>query len=892
MFTTDQLPALRAAVTAQLPRVANDAARKRATKFLSLRIVSSASFPDVAFDGGALWVEKGTRGQQRYLHGLLFLTDWFETILSDTATSVEAATSALSIVETWANLHVDPQTSPSMAYHDETTAQRLINLISLHPILIEHDPDKTRTVIEPLMADTAALLARESFHAAGNNHGMFQDLALLYWTIMSSSQNDSQREEYFEKAMTRLKRYFSSCFTADGVHVENTPTYHLMVSRHVSNVQKIAHEAGHPDAEYYVSLVQRAERYATHALMPDGTFPPISDTQQTNVGRSGMQKVFPGEGFAFASSGGALGSAPADRCLVLPDSGYAIYRSEWGNPDAAYAFFSAAYNADYHKHSDDLSFFLRSDGIDLLSESGPYGYDYKHPFSRYAYSQFAHNSLVVDGQSLPRTDGKQGKVTLRAVEEHRDGFTVIGTNARYEDVVHERTVEVTEDAGVPRFGLTDSISSDGEHEYQLLWNLGTEVDVTLHGQGFELFHQNRKVMDLMITADVPTVLSLHEGVEKPRPLGWRFPKFGEAQPAKVVVISFKGSSVRLDTRIRLADFSYADRGLSAPDQQWSRYRGEVPLNYLFTPGKSAAGRRRLTVVFSAIQEPGDFTYNYKATVDEVDISALYILDDFGDQGAYYHSDHRSDTIFRSVQSLIKAVAEKHGLALSDIVTVGSSKGGTAALIHGCALPAGMIIAGAPQTRIGSFVSGPHPNILQFMAGGVGDGDVAHLDRLVDDIAGKADDGSRISILVGQNDHHLPNHVQPLLESMSTNGVTRPAVTVLPNLSHSDIGSVFRFFLAANLEQWVSGSSEEALPYILSADVDARSIRIKVYAPAGTQISYRLFQGSDLVRRRSYSDRQVVVFDDLSPGAYRVRVFKLDGDSTEATAFTTRWIKVT
>ncbi|MHA7271799.1 heparinase II/III family protein [Arthrobacter sp. TMT4-20] len=889
MVTTTQMSTLRGIVLELLPSTPGDVSTSRAMNFIENGLISSPSFGDVDYDQGAIWSAPLRRGQQRYLHGFIFFVDWFDTVLRNDETADQAALMAISLVKDWAERHPAPTSSQPMAHHDETTAQRLMNLISLEIRVRDIQPELSKQVLEPLISKTADLLAQDYFHASGNNHGMFQDLALLYWSILFASPHEARSESYFDTAMRRLKAYFSECFTNDGVHVENTPTYHLMVSRQVANVQRIAAIADHPDASYYASLISRAERYATHALMPDGVYPPISDTQQTAVSRSGIHKIFTTPEFAYASSVGARGRPPQERWLLLPNSGYAIYRSQWGDSDATFAFFSAAYNADYHKHSDDLSLFLRSKGIDLLSESGPYSYDYKDPFSRYAYSQFAHNSLVVDGVSLPRTDDKKDKVALRTVEEGPNGFTVVGTNARYENVIHQRTFAVTDGSGTPQFDLEDSISSTAEHDYELLWNLGTEVDVTLHGQGFELFHGGQKVMDLMFSADVPTSLSLREGVEKPKPMGWRFPKFGESTSAKVVIIRFSGKNAKLETKIRLDNFSYTDRNLSLAG--WSRYESNVPLNFLFVPGKSELGRKKLTVVFTAIHNPGDFTYNYKATVDDVDISALYILDDFGDQGAYYHSDHRSSAIFETVQSLIKEVVQHNRLSVTDVVTAGSSKGGTAALIHGFALHAGRIIVGAPQTRIGTFVAGPHPNVLRFMAGGEGEDDIAHLDGIVDKYALEATDKTKVSILVGDNDHHLPRHVRPLLEGMSAENINPPNLTILADLSHADVGSVFRFFLRANLEQWVAGSPEESLPYILTADQGSRSIRIKVYAPAGVQLSYRLFKGSEIVRRRSYSDRRVVVFEDLPPGKYRVRVFQMATDPSLATAFTTRWLTI-
>jgi hypothetical protein len=47
----------------------------------------------------------------------------------------------------------------------------------------------------------------------------------------------------------------------------------------------------------------------------------------------------------------------------------------------------------------------------------------------------------------------------------------------------------------------------------------------------------------------------------------------------------------------------------------------------------------------------------------------------------------------------------------------------------------------------------------------------------------------------------------------------------------------------------------------------------------------------VVAKRAYADRQVVVFEDLTPGRYRVRVYQQVPDGAGPTAFTTRWISL-
>lgn len=885
MLTENQLASMREIVLSQFLASKGDENRRRAEKFIADRSITAALYPDVSLDGKNVWGNRDARSHERFLNGFLFFSDWYGTILEDPNSKKNSCVAATEIVRSWAAANKNPNEAARMAFHDETTAQRLISLLQLDKYVSESLPEESNGLLRPLMSQTAELLADADFHSAGNNHGMFQDLALLYFSVLADWAPQENRDAYMHLAFKRLREYFVSCFTSEGVHIENTPQYHVMVSRYLAVVKNLVEISGHSDAAYYSALLKKAETYATHALMPNGLYPPISDTTQRPVKSAATLDIFGSPEFLYAASAGRSGTKPTENVLVLEESGYLIYRSRWGDPNATYVFFSAAYNADYHKHSDDLSLYVRRNNVALLAESGPYSYDYKNPLSRYAYSQFAHNSLVVDGRSLPRTDPKKDSVTLTAKSQTPTKVEVEGTNARYDDTVHKRRLLVEDADSSQVITVSDTITSSGDHEYQLLWNLGTEVTSIVHGQGFELFSKGKKVMELTFESDVATSISVHKGQMKPRPLGWTFPRFGEAVPSEVIAVNFSGAYAEVRSTVRFSDWFYADRKIT-PQQGWKRFQGHVPINYLYCPPADGAARK-LVVVFTAIHKPGDFTYNYKATLDEVDVAALYILDDFGDQGAYYYSDHRSTNIFESVQGLITETLNRLDLSVSDVATAGSSKGGAGALIHGLALGVDQIIVGAPQTRIGTFLSTPHPNILAFMAGGTSEEDVKYLDSVIPGLMRDASDTTRILVVVGDSDHHYKYHVKPMISDAESCGMNLSTL-VVPGVTHADIGKIFSQYLRANLEQWIRESAETALPYELTIDNKNRSLTIKSYVSDNSVQLYRLYLGSEVVRTQRYSSSNTASFNNLAPGRYRIRVYTLIDGEDSSTAFTTRW----
>lgn len=883
--------AMKDTVLLQLPLNGNIAGRVRAERFLREQIIVSPRFGDLPYDDGKVWADASQRTRARFVHGFLFFSDWHSSVFLDPEVAPMYADAALSIVRRWARTYGDSTLLPALSHHDETTAQRLIQLTCLLVRLEGLLPDEDFRWLYSLALDTARMLASDSFHSGGNNHGMFQDLALLQFAVVCDQIEMDERLGFFSTATARLYDYFSISFTADGVHVENTPTYHLMVAKHVHGVLAVLSKIGHEHAGYYSSLLSKAAEYATHALMPNGMYPPISDTTQQLETSAAMQNIFGSQEFVYAASAGKKGVPPSARTLVLPDSGYAIYRSSWSDPDATFAFFSAAYNADYHKHSDDLSFFLRSKGVDLLSEAGAYGYDYKDPLTKYAYSSFAHNCLIVDGRSLPRTDTLRHLTTLQQHDFPADGYHVTGTTERLQDTAHGRDVKIRELSGIPEIDMVDSIQSGGTHAYELLWNLGPEVEAVVHGQGFELFHEGRKVMDLHFEADVATTVSMHRGETKPKYLGWRFPRFGTAVATTAVRIRFKGNRATIKTRIRVENFTYLDRGLSDKTSGWRRANFDTGLNYLAVPAQSPAGAKKLAVVFTAIHQPGDFTYNYKNSLDPTGINALYILDDFGDQGAYYLANQGDRSIFNSVQALIRSELNRLGLEAKDLITAGSSKGGSAAIIHGTAAGAGRIIVGAPQVRIGTFLQGPHPNILRFITGSASSEAVEALDKVVFDAVEAMGEDTKLSVLVGEQDHHYRHHVLPLRDHAEARGIGID-VTVLPGLPHSEIGGEYRRFLTAAIENELAGSSGELLDYdYADAQVTDGGLSVTVRARTDCHMAYSLFRDAELLAKIPYGPATSARWADLEPGRYRVRVYYRNLQDGTAHAFTSSWLNV-
>lgn len=888
------LEQVRDAIDSFVPVVHSSTARPRAQRFLDEGLIIHPTLGEIPYDRGACWRRDVPRTLGRYLHGFLFLADWYESLLAESDAAVAAAADAM---VTWVAANREPPGSSEMAFHDETTAQRLLQMCHFMDGWGHRLASDMATALIDAARTTVTLLLDPQFYAGPNNHGMFQDLALLRYAAagdtVRSVPEDELAHRCVDTAVERLYSYLTSSFTADGVHVENSPGYHLMVSRSLRDLLPVFRAVDAEKAAVLEEVYRGAERFATHALLPDGSLPPVGDTKTERVRNTGHRATFANPEYAYAVTQGEIGTMPAERTAVFPDAGYAVHRSAWADPQADYLLFKAAYRSNYHHHADDLSLLFYTAGRLVLAEAGPYGYDYTDPLTRYAFSQYAHNTVVVDGASQARVDRTPGGVLLQDLGP-RDAVVldVEGVNARTPEAVHRRRVTVTEGESSDTVEVHDHITHDdgAEHSYEVLWHLGLDVRPLLHGHGAELHVGDRKVLELTWHAPVSITARLITPADHAAPRAHRFPTFGRREDGMVLVIGADVHELELTTTIRSGDFRYRDWGIGATGAPWSQAHEEVPLNYLLERVQDAS---QLVVAFSAMAPAGSFTHNYKSTLDRVNAHKLYVLDDFGDQGAYYYCDHRDLAIYRSVQKLLHRIIDELGVDLADVAFVGSSKGGTAALIHGSSLGVGRIIVGAPQIRIGSFLAHPHPNVLEFMAGGTGEQDVAWLDRAVINHVRKIRPDTSVELLIGTEDHHFRDHLPHLLTEFQNIGHDNFSIVHLEGLTHADIGKPFSEFLLRRLDGSTDRLGGKDRGLAVHGTAVGRNLDVSTDGVApGDYCAFYLYKGREAVQKTTYvRNSGRMSFHDLEPGAYRVKVFKKSTTKSEPTVASSATVMV-
>lgn len=126
------------------------------------------------------------------------------------------------------------------------------------------------------------------------------------------------------------------------------------------------------------------------------------------------------------------------------------------------------------------------------------------------------------------------------------------------------------------------------------------------------------------------------------------------------------------------------------------------------------GTNTLYIIFSAFDKTDkQRKYNYVKSFKTLNIDLLFLSDPFGYRGSYYLRECGDKLPERQVDMLLKPILANKNY--SHVITMGTSKGGTAALYYGLKLGVDEIVVGACQYRLGNYLSN-YPRIFKGMMG--------------------------------------------------------------------------------------------------------------------------------------------------------------------------------
>ncbi|MGG0475950.1 hypothetical protein ABEY96_27600 [Priestia aryabhattai] len=224
----------------------------------------------------------------------------------------------------------------------------------------------------------------------------------------------------------------------------------------------------------------------------------------------------------------------------------------------------------------------------------------------------------------------------------------------------------------------------------------------------------------------------------------------------------------------------------------------------------------LIVIFQALNEKPD--YNYIGTLADFPVSRLYIKDDYGTKptkATYYLGQNKSFDIATKVNKLIEEVRIHNNLNKKDVICVGSSKGGYAAIYHSFLGSFGYCIAGGPQVFLGEYLGknlSNHSSVLtpifKYLTGSLEEKDKQWANQIIPDLLERKVHEIKYNspttfIHVGKDEPHYKEHVLPFYNMVKEKGITNVYLDLGDYESHKELAKHYPVYLRKSISKIIN-----------------------------------------------------------------------------------------
>lgn len=213
------------------------------------------------------------------------------------------------------------------------------------------------------------------------------------------------------------------------------------------------------------------------------------------------------------------------------------------------------------------------------------------------------------------------------------------------------------------------------------------------------------------------------------------------------------------------------------------------------------GSKILAIVFSAFDaNDSNRAYNYVRSFSKLGIDFLFLSDPWGYRGSYYLLERGSDAPELATQVLINHIVNGGGYNV--VLTMGTSKGGSAALYYGLKNNVNDIVIGACQYRIGSYIS-EYPDIFKGMTDHeVNDNDISRLNNLLPNLLNKSTQvKSKIHLLHSKQEPTYQRDIKYLIADLNRLGFNWEEIEC-GFKEHNEVGKYFSSFAKKFITQLI------------------------------------------------------------------------------------------
>lgn len=474
-----------------------------AQALVSNSVYRLARMPPVTLSKDISWSEDpfSSRTWQWALHSL-FPVKQLLSGFEQTA-DVTYLTTAKELIDDWIEDNLLKPSPSTKGWNDHSTALRLIQFVIFwqYRSSLPSDSDFDKRFLQAICIH-CEVLSLESFYSRHTNHGLDQSLSLyLAGTAFSEYQRS---EEWRKRGLTRLKDEIAFMFTDEGVHKENSPSYHLWV---LNTVRETIEMVG-PDSRDEViddSLLEKTYSFLKYVTLPNRQFPLFGDSFNHSVNPKISDNIRGKGEILYSISQGQEGVRPnpLDTYAFFPESGYFFFREAWPSPsafaDAVYFAMKAKTLADYHRQADNLTISVYGYGERWICDSGRYLYEPADRFRKYMRGLRAHNVVVIDdAHKYSHRLVDKGRSTIVDYADSLEGAYVKSVMDYVSIGKHQRDVWYLKPG---TFLLIDSVEGarkGDNHRYRLLFHIEPSKVVLRKTSGFIVKSTRRNDVWMMI----------------------------------------------------------------------------------------------------------------------------------------------------------------------------------------------------------------------------------------------------------------------------------------------------------------------------------------------------------------------------------------------------------
>ena len=408
---------------------------------------------------------------QLYIHSLRFVNELLVTF--EITDDIKYLNKAKIYIHSWIEFSTNNDGS-NMVWYDHPTAQR-IQVIIFYLYLAQNKHDIDEKLFINVLKYHSRFLA-DSTNYRRNNHGLMMDRSLM---ILG---NILENSEIFNIGYYRSIDTFWHSYSYTGLHLENSPEYHNMVTNMYIELQRYLSRSGKTYGKTIVSYLNQATRLKNVFTKPNKIIPSIGDSGHGSVK---INKEY--------------------KNLIDYAAGLSIIQQE---ENEYFLTFISGYSSITHKHFDDLSFNLFYKGKDFFVDPGKFSYS-KHPYRNYVKSYKGHSGVFINNKNYVISD--DNRLNKKAYTDHHfenDKYILIkGKNNSYNEGEISRTIIFIKSEQVTI--ILDEVLA---HE---------KINV-LHN--FNLHHKVETIkMDensyKLVSGDVSIVLTQHDAQDFTRVLG-------------------------------------------------------------------------------------------------------------------------------------------------------------------------------------------------------------------------------------------------------------------------------------------------------------------------------------------------------------------------------------